>query len=152
MPQLTELSLANNSVSRPFGPDVGLSGGWKWLPRQLLRLDLGSCKLQQIPAELVRLTRLTQLSLRANPIEGGWLCLPEQLVQLDLTVCGLTLIPAELQRLARLTELCLRYNRQIKGATWSSLPPQLLRVDLRDCGLDEVPALLEARGVTVLLE
>lgn len=80
---LANLPLASN----PIGD------GWKHLPRQLQRLHVQCCRMQQVPPELARLTQLTSLSLADNPIESGWRYLPRQLQQLDLEWCGLRLVP-----------------------------------------------------------
>ena len=128
-------SLANLPLaSNPIGD------GWKHLPRQLQRLHVQCCRMQQVPPELARLTQLTSLSLADNPIESSWRYLPRQLQQLDLecTLCGLRLVPAELARLTKLTCLSLASN-PIKGG-WQHLPTQLRQLNLQRCGLKQSPA------------
>lgn len=99
------------------------------VPRQLQQLELVSCELQQLPAELAGLTRLTELNLAINPeLSGGFQRLPHSLQNLHLSYCGLAELPAALADMTRLTQLCLAGNR-IEGG-WGNLPRQLEELDM----------------------
>lgn len=103
--------------------------------------------MQQIPADLARLTQLTALQLTSfvRPSTPGWEHLPRQLEQLKLVRCGFRSVPACLSGLTRLTLLSFHEadDRDWRSNGWQHLPRQLRTLRLAFCRIGDIPAAFE---------